>query len=182
MDFTNFDTSSVLEKKGFEKLKAGQYVMRLVGFSRTKTRAGDDALVFKLQALKGLTPEASQSGDCIWFVNLTERGAGFVREAVLAVKPDGFSGNLMSDDEVKAMFLGCVIVARVTVEIKNGKSYPTVAKVAAYAGGDFVAEPSDQYWNSPALYGSGGSPPPKKNQDKSDDFFNQSSESSGSVF
>jgi hypothetical protein len=184
MDFSNFDTSSVPEKGNitFEQLKAGQYVMRVVGFSRTKTKAGADALVFKLQVLKGLTPEGSTRGDCLWFVNLSERGAGFVREALVAVQPKGWTGNLFSDDEVKEVFLGKVIVARISIEIRKEKSYPSVGKVASYGSGDFSHDPSEKFWNVSAMREkSAFSSTPTPSGD-SQDIFKESPSNTGSGF
>jgi len=151
-DFSNFNTATPDENgRVFERLAAGTYVMRVVGYNRSKTRKGDDALIFKLVVVQSLSPGGSSSGDCLWFVNLTERGIGFVKEAVLAVSPDGWEGDLTSDDSVKSVFLGKCIKTIINMEFRNGKTYPSVSKVASFSSEDHPHGAPEPYWNVSAM-------------------------------
>lgn len=166
-DFTKFDTAAPdLEGRVFERLGAGTYVMRVVGYNRSKTRKGDDALIFKLIVLQGLTPESSSKGDCLWFVNLVDSGVGFIREAVLAVCPDGWTGDLTNDDSVKSTFLGKVIKTQITMEFRNGKSYPSVGRVASFSSDDHPSGSPEQYWNVAAMRSHASAAPPSPEPDQ----------------
>ncbi len=179
VDYSNFDTSnddSSREKK-FSVLAAGTYVFRVTGFQRNKTKKGDDSLVFKLVAQEGLTPGCSQ-GDCIWFVNLTQRGRVFVIEALEAVQGPGWRGNLMSDDEVKQAFLGRVLKANINHEYRNGRTYASVTGVGPFQNEDHVHLSPDAYWNNPAL----GRPAPASGSSQSKGFTSDPDVSEANTF
>ena len=168
MDFTNFSTKDAAEESSgggdYGPLSPGEYMMRVVAFSRNQSKAGSDQIVMRLKAIasKDGATGGNRKGTALWYVTLTDKARTFVRRAVYAANGgEDWSGNLLADDDAKNLFLGRLLRVIISNRTFNGKTRERVEQVHAAPEewlGDDDHENPQTYWDKETFPNNNNSP------------------------